>query len=573
MANVPAETNANLPAQRGGMSMAETDSIGAEGDLMTGINRLGIFRQVGLMIGLAGSVALGLALVLWLQEPNYQPLMQNIKSQDLEEVTRLLSLNDVKFKIDHRTGLLLVESSRVYEAKMKLAATGITDDQNVGYEILDKEQSLGTSQFMEATKFKRGLEGELSRSITSFRNVRNARVHLAIPKRAVFVRDSRQPSASVLIETSSSRPISREQVEAIVNLVAGSVPEMNKTQVTVVDQRGNLLSNNDETEADRLVSKEFEYSRKLEKTINTRINNILNPIMGSERFRSEVSADVDFTQIEETEEIFNPDMQVVRSEQTLDEQRQMAGNGGVPGALANQPPAAANAPQVAGAGGNGGGGTPNNIRKQTTRNFEVDRTISYTKHQQGRLQRLTVAVAIDDVRIINPETNEITYTPWTENELERLTLLIRNTVGYSAGRGDSVNVINTPFAQQIIEPFVEAEIWENDWFRDLIWKALAVLMTVIVVFAVIRPTFKNLAMSGAQAKEFALAGDDDGLAQMNQMSEGEAGDRVTLSASDEFLLPGASEGYDRQLNALKGLVAEDPARVAQVVRQWVNVDD
>lgn len=573
MANVPATTNANLPAQTGGTSMADTDSIGSEGDLMTGINRLGIFRQVGLMIGLAGSVALGLALVLWLQEPNYQPLMQNIKSQDLEEVTRLLSVNDVKFKIDHRTGLLLVESSRVYEAKMKLAATGITDEQNIGYEILDKEQGLGTSQFMEATRFKRGLEGELSRSIASFRNVRNARVHLAIPKRAVFVRDSREPSASVLIETSSSRPITREQVDAIINLVAGSVPEMNKSKVTVVDQRGNLLSNNDETAADRMVSKEFEYSRKLEKTINERINNILNPIMGSERFRSEVSADVDFTQIEETEEIFNPDMQVVRSEQTLDEQRQGAGAGGIPGALANQPPAAANAPEVAGGGANGAAGAPSNIRKQTTRNFEVDRTISYTKHQQGRLQRLTVAVVIDDIRTINPETSDVSYTPWNENELERLTLLIRNTVGYSAARGDSVNVINTPFAPQIIEPFVEPEIWESDWFWDLVWKGLAVLMTLIVIFTVIRPTFKNLAMSGAQAKEFALAGDDDGLAQMNQMSEGEAGDRVSLSASDEFLLPGASEGYDRQLNALKGLVAEDPARVAQVIRQWVNVDD
>ena len=573
MAIVPADTNDNLPAPTGGTSMATTENIGAEGDLMTGINRLGIFRQVGLMIGLAASVALGLALVLWLQEPNYQPLMQNIKSQDLEEVTRLLSLNDVNFKIDHRTGMLLVESSRVYEAKMKLAANGITDEQSVGYEILDKEQSLGTSQNMESIRFKRGLEGELSRSIASFRNVRNARVHLAIPKRSVFVRDSRQPSASVLIETSSSRSITREQVDAIVNLVAGSVPELNKAKVTVVDQRGNLLSRNDESAADRMVSKEFEYSRKLEKTLNARINNILNPIMGAERFRSEVSADVDFTQIEETEELFNPDMQVVRSEQTLDEQRQMAGEGGVPGALANQPPAAGNAPEVAGGAGAGEGGTPTNIRKQTTRNFEVDRTISYTKHQQGRLKRLTVAVAIDDIRTINPETGDVTFTPWSENELERLTLLIRNTVGYSAARGDSVNVINTPFAPQIIEPFTEAEIWEKDWFWDLVWKGLAILMTVIVIFAVIRPTFKNLAMSGAQAKEFALAGDEDGLAQMDQMGEGEAGANVSLSASDEFLLPGASEGYDRQMNALKGLVAEDPARVAQVIRQWVNVDD
>jgi len=335
------------------------------------------------MIGLAASVALGLALVLWLQEPNYQPLMNNIKAQDLEEVTRILNLNDVAFKVDHRTGMLLVESSRLYEAKMKIAANGISDEKNIGYEILDKEQGLGTSQFMESTRFKRGLEGELSRSITSFRNIRNARVHLAIPKRSVFVRDNREPTASVLIETSSSRPVSREQVDAIVNLVAGSVPDMNKSQVTVVDQRGNLLSKNDESAEDRLVSREFDYSRKMEKVLNNRISSILSPIMGSERFRSEVSADVDFTQVEETEEFFNPDMQAVRSEQTLDEQRQMAGEGGVPGALSNQPPAAGAAPEQAGGGAEGEGGVPTNMRKQTTRNFEVDRTISYTRHQQG----------------------------------------------------------------------------------------------------------------------------------------------------------------------------------------------
>lgn len=573
MAVVPADANANLPATTvaDDTTAIAAAGTGSESDLMTGINRLGIFRQIGLMIGLAGSVALGIALVLWLQEPNYQPLMQNIDARDLEEVTRILGVSDVKYKVDPRTGVLLVESNKLYNAKMKLAAAGITSDRNVGYEILDKDQSLGTSQFIESTRFKRGLEGELSRTIMSFRNIRNARVHLAIPKRSVFVRDNRLPTASVLIETSMATPVSKEQVDSIVNLVAGSVPEMDKAQVTVVDQKGNLLSRNNDTEVDRMVSREFEYSRKIESVLNNRISSILEPIMGTGRFRSEVSADVDFTAIEETEELFNPDMQVVRSEQTLDEQRQMMGEGGVPGALTNQPPAAGAAPEVAGrAGAKGEGGVPTNLRKQTTRNFEVDRTISYTRHQQGRVKRLTVAVAIDDIRNVNPETGEVSFTPWNENELERLTLLVRNAVGYSASRGDSVNVINTPFAPVEVEPFVEPPIWKQQWLHDLVKPVLAVLLSIIVIFAVIRPVFKNLAASGAQAKELALAGDDDGLAQLDSMGEGAAGERVTLSASDEFLLPGASEGYDRQVNALKGLVAEDPARVAQVIRSWVN---
>lgn len=566
MAIVPQET-ANAPA------LSRADSVGSESDLMTGIGRLTVFRQVILMVGLAASVALGLWVVLWLQEPSYQPLMQDIAAQDMEEVTSILNLNDVKYKIEPRTGMLLVSADQVHQAKMKLAAAGISGEANAGYELLDKEQALGTSQFMENTRYMRGLEGELSRTITSFRNIRKARVHLAIPKRSVFVRDNRKPSASVLIETSNANPVNREQVDAIINLVAGSVPEMNREDVTVVDQKGNLLSRNNESEEDQQISREFEYSRKMEGVLNNRIAGILDPIIGEGRFRSEVSADVDFTAIEEAEEFFNPDAQVLRSEQTLDEQRQMAAEGGVPGALSNQPPAAGTAPeQAGGAAGTADGGNPTNLRKQTTRNFEVDRSISYTKHQQGRLKRLTVAVAIDDIRTIDPASGEVKFQPWSETELERLTLLVRNAVGYSATRGDSVNVINTPFAPQIVEAFEDPALWENGWFWDAIWKALAFIAALVVIFAVIRPTFKNLAASGAQAKEFALAGDSDGLDQLNRIG-GEGGQRVTLSAADEFLLPGASEGYDRQVNALKGLVAEDPARVAQVIRQWINEDE
>lgn len=565
MASVPAETASATPDNAVALPASESD-------FMAGLNRLGIFKQLGLMVGLAGSVALGFALVLWLKEPDFQPLMQDLVAQDVEEVTRILNLNAIEFRVDPKSGVLLVESSKLYDAKIKLAANGISSDRSVGYELLDQDGGLGTSQFIESTRFMRGLEGELSRTISAFRNIRKARVHLAIPKRSVFVRDNRHPTASVLIETSSLSSISREQVDAIVNLVAGSVPEMTKAQVTVVDQKGNLLSRNDETEADRMVSREFEYSRKIESVLNNRISSILDPIIGSGRFRSEVSAEVDFTAVEETEELYNPDMQVLRSEQVLDEQRQAGLDGGVPGALANQPAAAGQAPEVADGANGEGGGVATNVRKQATRNYEVDRTISYTKHQQGRLQRLTVAVAIDDIRNINPETGEVSFEPWSEPELERLTLLVRNAVGYSAARGDSVTVINTPFAPQLVEPIEEPPIWEQSWFIGYSKIGGAFILALIIIFAVIRPIFKNLSSSGAEMKELALAGDSDGLAQIDQLGEGMASESVTLGAADEFLLPGASEGYDKQINALKGLVAEDPARVAQVIRQWVGED-
>lgn len=561
-ANAPAEIESNV-----------STLPGRESDLMTGVNRLGIARQIGLMIGLAGSVALGFALVLWLQEPNYQPAMQNIAAQDMEEVTRVLNLDGIDFKVDPKTGTLLVASDQLYQAKIKLAASGISSEQSVGYELLDQDQGLGSSQFMESTRFKRGLEGELSRTISSFRSIRSARVHLAIPKRSVFVRDSRRPSASVLVNVASLTGVSREQVDAIVNLVAGSVPEMDKGDVTVVDQKGNLLSRNDESLEDIRVSKEFEYSRKIESVLNNRIASILEPIVGSGRFRSEVSADVDFTEIEEAEELFNPDMTVVRSEQTLDEQSALGADGGIPGALSNQPPTDAQAPEVAAGEAAAAEGSGVNLRKQSTRNYEVDRTVSYTRHQKGRISRLTVAVAIDDIRNINPETGEVSFTTWSDAELERLTLLVRNAVGYSAARGDSVDVINTPFAPQEVEQFVEPELWEQSWFWEAVWKGLAVLVAIIVVFAIIRPAFRNLAAAGAQARDEAF-GDDAGMGALGALETGgDVGATAMLAGGgDDFLLPGASEGYDKQVNALKGLVAEDPARVAQVVRKWVNQD-
>lgn len=565
---------ASLPAEIGS-DVSDTGSLTSEpqSDMLLGFNRLNLMRQVGLMVGLAASVALGLAVVLWARDPSFQPLLNNLQNYDPEEISRVLNESSINYKIDPKTGMLLVETDQIYTARMKLASAGIKEQQATGFEILDKEQGLGTSQFMETARYRRGLEGELSRTIASLRVIRNARVHLAIPKSSVFVRDIRKPSASVFLEMYAGRDLKRPQVESIVNLVAASVPEMDIKDVTVVDQRGNLLSKTDEDEGSIETAKEFEYTRKLESVLNGRVASMLDPIIGNGRFRSEVSADIDFTSIEQAEEVFNPDLQALRSEYTVDEQRVNGSDGGVPGALSNQPPGGAAAPEIAGAQQGAGAGGMADVRKQATRNYEVDRSVSYTKHQKGQVRRLTVAVVVDDIKKVNPETGEVSFTPWPEAELERLTILVRNSVGYSSSRGDSVSVINTPFAPEEIVPFEKPEWWENPVIIE--WAKLggAALLVLILLFGIGRPILRGLASAGRSEKELALAGDEEGLETLESLEDGSAMEKVTLSATDDFLLPGASEGFDKQMNALKGLVAEDPARVAQVVRQWVNADD
>lgn len=310
------------------------------GAFMEGLESLGILRQMGLMIGLAASVAMGFAVIIWIQGEDYKPLYGSLENLDTPEVVRVLEGNAIPYKIDQNSGALMVASADIHTARLKLSEAGVQVGGGRGFELLDQEQPLGTSQFMEQTRFRRGLEGELSRTITSINAVKSARVHLAIPKSTVFLRDPRRPSASVFLELYAGRTLQAEQVMAIGNLVASSVPELAINDVTVVDQRGNLLSAfNRDGEMDA-ANKQLDYQRKLEERLTRRIHSILEPMLGEGRFRAEVAADIDFTAIEQTQETFNPEATVIRSEQIAEEST-LQGNavGGVPGALANQPSA------------------------------------------------------------------------------------------------------------------------------------------------------------------------------------------------------------------------------------------
>ncbi|WP_372965745.1 flagellar basal-body MS-ring/collar protein FliF [Marinobacter sp.] len=569
MASLPAESTApDLPATQ------DSGASESSSNLMLGFNRLNLLRQVGLMVGLAASVALGVAVVLWAQEPNYQPVVGDLSAYNPQDVTTILESNGIDYKMDPRTGALLVPSEQVYNARLKLAAEGVTDRKTIGYELLDQDRGLGTSQFMETISYRRGLEGELARTIASMRGVRNARVHLAIPERSVFIRDAREPTASIFLEVFAGRRPEQEQIRAIVNLVAGSIPMMNRDQVTVVDQNGNLLTG-DEVKADTdRMKDQYEYTSRVEERLTRRVASLISPIVGDGRYRAEVSADLDFSAVERAEELYNPEQQAIRSEREFSEQRG-AGNAmsGVPGALSNQPPGQVTVPEVVNAGEGEDGAPaapPVNVRTESTRNYEIDRTVSYTRQELGAIKRVTVALAVDDMKVINPETGEVTYQPWPEAELQRLGMLVRDAVGYSAARGDSVTVMNTAFAPEEVVTFEEPGFWEQPWFWDLMKQVLAGLVILILVLGLLRPTLKTL--SGGGRRERGEGSDGDGYGSLDGIDSDNAL-RDAMASQDELLLPGAPDSYDRQLNALKGLIAEDPSRVAQVMRQWVNVDD
>ena len=556
---------------------AEKEKTSSGFAALDGLGGLTVIKQIGLMIGLAASIALGFGVVLWSQEPDFTPLYTDISHLEAGQVADLLQRENIRFKVDTASGMLLVESNRIHDARMKLASEGFPTGSAMGYELLDKEQAFGTSQFMEKTRYHRSLEGELAKTISSMNRVRGARVHLAIPKRSVFISDNRRPSASVFVELYPGQSLDRMQVAAIVQLVAASIPELDEKQVTVVDQRGQLLSDSDTDSELALAAKQLDYNKKIEDKYIDRIGGILQSIVGDDGYRVQVSADVDFSQKEQTSEYYSPDLPAVRSEQTMSEV--VGGEGaaaGIPGALSNQPPGAVTVPENATAAAsaaqaqaaNGG-----NVRQQATRNFELDRTISHTRHQVGGVKRLTVAVVLDDkLTLVTGADNkqEVKRQPISDAELERIRILVKDAIGFNASRGDSVTVINQSFRVPQPEEIVEippAPIWEQPWFWDLVKRGGGFLLVIFLIFGVLRPILKRLADSGKDETLAALESQLGGPLGMDGAMAG--GPDVTLTGSSNPLLPGPNASYDQHLDAVKSMVAEDPRRVAQVVKTWI----
>lgn len=568
---LPTTSSAQRPvaSQRSALMEQEPVAESAPHPIVAGFQKLPMMRQFGLLVGLAASIALGLGVVLWSQKESYRPLMNSANSYDAKELIEVLQFNKIDFDIDPASGVLLVKQNDLHKARLAVAGAGLSDDQTVGYELLDQDQPLGQSQFMENARYLRSLEGELARTIASINQVKAARVHLAIPKRSVFVRDQREPTASVFAELYAGTELDSDSVNAVRNLVATSIPELSSENVSIVDQRGRLLSDDEQNLEEELTNRQFEYQRKVESNLLNRVNSILSPIIGSDKFQAEVSADIDFTKVEQAEELFNPDLIAKRSEQTIKEERVGEEQGGIPGALTNQPPTDAEAPEQVDENGQPLE-PPRSSRDEATVNYEVDRTLSFTQFQQGRVRRLTVAVVVDDIATIDPDTGESVNQAWDAESLLRLRTLVQDAVGYDAARGDSINVINSAFlaTEEAIE---DAPFYTEPWFWDIMKQVLAGLFVLILVFGVLRPALNNLMNKGEADKTESM--EDAALAELDVDEDMITDDKVTLSAIDDYSLPGPSESFERQLDALRGVIAEDPGRVALVLRRWIMSND
>ena len=548
------------------MDLVKAESVSVP---FQGMTALPVLRQLGLLIGLAASIALGIAIVLWMKTPNYTMLPGQLSGQTLNDVIGVLERNNIRHSVDPSTGTVMVDSAKVNEAKLKLASENLGLRSGHGFEMIEKDQGFGTSSFLQKARYQRALEGELARTITSMRAVQSARVHLALPKDSAFIRNKREASASVFVNLVPGHTIEKNQIAAITNLVASSISSLKTSQVTIVDDKGKLLSNAESADMMGLTTSQLDYTRNIEKTFVARIERMLNPIVGLGNVRAQVTAEIDFTQTESTQESFNPDLPAVRSEQSSEEQSQGASQGGIPGALTNQPPANANAPvqanQQAGAATQQGS---NRTSRRTTKNYELDKTISHTRNRAGAVKRLSVAVVLDNKVSATAEAPEgdaqneakpaVQRIPYTQQELDRITTLVRETVGFSALRGDSVNVINVPFTKVEFEPLPEEAIYEKAWVWDVVKQVLGGLAVLFVIFGVLKPAMKNLAIRPPVIKEISESGEE--------LDE----DQLSLSGADEKKRLAKVASYEENLQLAQSLASQEPKRVVQVVKNWMG---
>ena len=525
-------------------------------------------KQIGLLAGVAAAVAAAIWLVLWSQGQNYTVLYGQLSERESGQVMDALTAAGIEFKLNP-SGAVSVPEAKVQEARIRLATQGLPQSDSMGIEMIQKESALGSSSMMETARYQSVLETELARTIVKVQGVQTARVHLALPKPTVFLRDARKATASVMLQLYPGRRLEPGQVAAIVHLVASSVPELAPSDVTLVDQAGTLLNSPDENAEQAASTRQFAETRKLEQSYQQRILELLEPMIGPGRVRATVTAEMDFTVTEETHENYDPQKTAVRSEQTSNEQRK-GGDGaeGIPGALSNQPPGTSGAPAIPGAATPGNpapgaaqstaaGSGPSSTAQRSTRNFEVDRTLSYVKQPVGVLKRLSVGVVLDDWQKTDAD-GKVTTAPMSDTDIKRFTQLVRESIGLKEDRGDQLNVLNQAFKSSgPLGPIDSLPLWQTPWITQLAKQIVGAALVLVVAFLVLRPLMKSLTKSAPRI----TAGADADLDGDRLSIGGQGGKAIKLAPS-----------FEQQIAAARTLVGQDPRRAAQVVKDWVSAD-
>ncbi len=543
------------------MALVNGEELAAQG---RGFYVLPVVRQLGLMIGLAASVAFGVAVVFWSQGTDYRLLYSNLAEQDASEIVQSLQQAGIEYRLSDGSGTIMVPAADVSSVRLMLAGEGLPKGSGAGFEMLDNQDGFGLSQFMENARYQRALEGELVRTITALDSVRSARVHLAIPKQTAFVRRREKAKASITIDLLPGRLLQDGQVAAISHMVAASVPGLESSQVMIIDQRGRLLTSSEQSEDMKLTANQFDYRKRLESYYVQSIQGLISPLVGDGRVRAQVTAEVDFTRTEKTQERFDPATASIRSEHVEEQQNTGATALGIPGSLSNQPPAEGNA--------DGTEQAPEGMRsRRLTKNYELDKTISHVRQGSAKVERLSVAVVVD-YKMTKNEAGESVQTPLSSEDMARITALVRRAVGFNEARGDLVEVVNAPFS---LPEFPDVAVEEPGFLeqpivRQLAKQGLAGLAILYLLFGVLKPAMRSLATGGKQEEK---------RLQQTQVNDAISEDQLTLSAPGQpgqagvsMLTAGeeaSSPSLEERIETVKGLAGEDPQRVAQVVNNWL----
>ncbi|WP_274613350.1 flagellar basal-body MS-ring/collar protein FliF [Vibrio vulnificus] len=531
------------------------------------VGDLDLLRQVVLVLSISICVALIVMLFFWVKEPEMRPLGV-FETEELIPVLDHLDQQKINYKLDGNT--ILVETSEFNSIKLDMVRSGLNQSTQAGDDILLQDMGFGVSQRLEQERLKLSRERQLAKAIEEMKQVRKAKVLLALPKQSVFVRHNQEASASVFLTLASGANLKQQEVDSIVDMVASAVPGMKTSRVTVTDQHGRLLNSGSQDPVSAARRKEQELERNQEQALREKIDSVLIPILGFGNYTAQVDIEMDFSSVEQTRKQFDPNTPATRSEYALEDYNNGNMVAGVPGALSNQPPADASIPQDVAQMKDGSVLGQGSVRKESTRNFELDTTISHERKQMGVINRQTVAVAIKDRAIINPDTGDVTYTPRSEAEINAIRQVLVGTVGFSENRGDLLNVLSMPFAEPEQEQLADVPIWEhpnfNDWIR---WFASA-LVIIVVILVLIRPAMKKL-LNPAGDDDDEMYGPDglpigaDGETSLIG-SDIDAGELFEFGSSID--LPNLHKDED-VLKAVRALVANEPELAAQVVKNWM----
>lgn len=503
-------------------------------------------QLVGLAITVAAVVTLISGAWIWGQTPEYRVLYSNLSDRDGGAIVQALNQMNVPYKFTDGGGAILVPSNQVYDTRLKLASQGLPRGGTAGFEIME-QQKLGTTQFQEQVNYQRALEGELAKSIQSLASVQAARVHLAIPKPTVFLREQQKPSASVLVNLYPGKTLERAQVSGILHLVSSSVPELTAKNVSVVDQNGNLLTS--QSDVAGLDPNKLSYMREVEQGYIRRISDILEPITGLNNVRAQVTADVDFNQTEQTAETYKPNNMpaeaAVRSQQSS-ESNNSAGStqpGGVPGAQSNQP-----APSLAAVNPAAGTTSNSSTHKESTVNYEVDKTVRLTRQSVGVLKRLSAAVVVNNRKAVDAK-GKVTLVPLEKAQLDQITALVKEAIGFNEARGDTLNVVNAPFNEPEHEAAQQIPFWKDPdniaFAKEAVKNLLIVLFALYLVFGVLKPMLRSL-LAPPASQELKVVEDEDAVVSVG------------------------SATYTNNLEMARQLARQDPKIVANVVKNWVS---